>query len=386
MSVEYVTEVDAALAGELIPTWVAAFGGTPAEWSRYVELLGLPALRAARRSGRTVGGLALFETAQWFGGRAVPCAGLAAVAVAPEARRSGVARALLGRAFAELRARGVALCALYPATDGLYRALGCEQAGAWVRYAQPLRLIGGEERELPVSPLDPVDPAALHALHRTRAADEQGLLERDRALWTRLVQGEPGSVRAYLMGPPDAPEGYVVLRRAGKETLHVTDVVARTGRAARRLWTFLGDHASTAREVEWSGPPFDPWLLALPDQDARVLAAKAWMLRILDVEAALRARGWPPGAADALELEVEDALLPENAGRWRLVVADGEARVERGGQGALRLQVGALAPLYSGHVSPARLAACRPLEGSPAALAAATRLFAGPRPWMPDRF
>lgn len=386
MSVEYVTEVDAALADQLIPTWIAAFGGTPAEWRRYVELLGLRAHRAARRDGRAVGGLALYETAQWFGGRAVPCAGLAAVAIAPEARRSGVARALLGAAFAELRARGVALCALYPSNDGLYRALGCEHAGAWVRYAQPLRLVGGGERELPVSPLDPLDPAALRALHRARAADEQGLLERDHALWARVVQAELGFVRAYRVGPREAPEGYLVLRQASKDALHVTDVVARTGRAARRLWTLLGDHASTVREVEWSGPPFDPWLLSLPDQDARVLAAKAWLLRILDVEVALRARGWPPGAAGELELEVEDPLLPENAGRWRLIVADGAARVERGGQGALRLQVGALAPLYSGHLTPARLAAAGRLEGSPAALATAARLFAGPRPWMPDRF
>ena len=53
------------------------------------------------------------------------------------------------------------------------------------------------------------------------------------------------------------------------------------------------------------------------------------MLRIVDVAAALEARGYPAGLEAQLELEVEDELLAWNHGRLRLSVADGrEERLE----------------------------------------------------------
>ncbi len=66
---------------------------------------------------------------QWWYGRAVPMAGVAAVMIAPEDRGRGVGRALM-TALAELMAaRGYPLSVLYPATMTIYRSLGWEIAG-----------------------------------------------------------------------------------------------------------------------------------------------------------------------------------------------------------------------------------------------------------------
>src|SRR5262249_31986324 len=109
--------------------------------------------------------------------------------------------------------------------------------------------------------------------------------------------------------------------------------------------------------------------------------------RVLDVAAAMTARGFPPGVSGEVHVDVAgDDIVPENAGRWLLRVEDGRAEVERGGRGTLRTDVRGLAALYTGFHSPADLRAAGFADGDDASLASATALFAGPHPWMADHF
>ena len=48
-----------------------------------------------------------------------------------------------------------------------------------------------------------------------------------------------------------------------------------------------------------------------------------WMLRVVDVPAAIAARGFPPAVSVSVPLELSDQARPGNAGRWQLTVADG---------------------------------------------------------------
>ena len=78
---------------------------------------------------RLAGSALFYDMRQWWYGRAVPMAGVAAVMIAPEDRGRGVGRTLM-TALAELMAaRGYPLSVLYPATMTIYRSLGWEIAG-----------------------------------------------------------------------------------------------------------------------------------------------------------------------------------------------------------------------------------------------------------------
>ncbi|HZM00717.1 MAG TPA: sterol carrier protein domain-containing protein, partial [Planctomycetota bacterium] len=146
------------------------------------------------------------------------------------------------------------------------------------------------------------------------------------------------------------------------------------------------------------GGPAHPLLLLLAERHYSVALVDPWMLRVVDLPAALEQRGWPAGVRAELRLELSDDVLPENAGRWRLSVAEGSARVARLAPGApsaargspappvLRLDVRGLAALYSGHLSPGLLQQAGLLDGDAAALELAAALFAGPAPAMADMF
>jgi predicted acetyltransferase len=67
-------------------------------------------------------------------------------------------------------------------------------------------------------------------------------------------------------------------------------------------------------------------------------------------------------------------------------VEDGAARVERGGRGEIRIDIRALASLYSGHLSVETLRTAGWIDGPDEGLARAQAAFAGPAPWMSDSF
>ena len=211
-------------------------------------------------------------------------------------------------------------------------------------------------------------------------------------MWTRLL--EPVGSTTYIYGAVrnGELEGYVVFQQKkadGGYDLDVRDFAAPTPRALRSLWTFINDHRSLGQKVSWHGPSNDPLQSVLFEQrgDFAPIISERWMIRVLDVARALEARGYPTELDASIELEVEDDLFPENAGRYRLEVAKGDARVLRGGTGdALRMHVRGLAPLYSSLFTARQLATLGWVTGSDAALRRAEQIFHGPEPWMTEGF
>lgn len=357
-------------------------------WEHYSNLLGLENYRVIRHRGRVVGGLGIYRMGQWFGGRSIPTAGIAAVGVAPEHRGTGIAAELMRQTLQELKAGSVPLSTLYAATQRLYRKVGYEQAGNACRFSVPTHSLVSTER-LPICPVDPAVQEPFRNLYNQRAQVTNGNLDRNQAIWQRVLQPPEEIVYAYLIGPEEQPEGYVVFDQkpgTGGYTLQVRDLVTLTPTAGRGLWTFFADHRSLAKDVFWKGPVVEP-LLALPlEQTAQVVHLERWLMRVVDLPKALALRGYPAGIETELHLEVWDDLLPENTGRFILTVAQGRGEVTKGGRGELRLNIRGLSPLYTNLFTPQQLQAIGQLEATSTALSAATQIFSGPEPWMPDHF
>jgi len=138
--------------------------------------------------------------------------------------------------------------------------------------------------------------------------------------------------------------------------------------------------------ILWTGPPNDPLFLHIANQAASIDLYDRWLLRLVDVPAALAGRGYPPSLALELHLDVRDTALARNAGRLVVAIAGGRAEVERGGDGRVVADVRGLAPLYSGYLPASELAASGLLAGPNAGLAALELAFGGAVPWMPDDF
>jgi predicted acetyltransferase len=392
-------DLDIALPGDAAD--VARFGaiagrslGTPLErMPVWCDRIGASNLRLARRGSEIVGGLGMVAMGHWLGGRAVPCVGITAVAVAPEHRSRGIAGELMRTALEEARRDGVALSSLFPATYPVYRAAGYESAANRLVYRVPLTSVGAGGREPDIREATPDDHATLRALYDARARITAGQVDRTRYFFVRIHEPASGEdARTYVVEGDSGPEGYVVVwYKAGPSPLAaneltVRDVVARTPGAARRILRFLGDHRSIVAAVHVAAGPGDPLLMHLREERLTISDVQRCMVRVVDVRAALERRGWSSAVRGELHLAVRDALLRENERRYVLDVSGGRAEVREGGSGAVGIDVRGLAALYTGYLGAEELRVAGLCEGADADLARATALFAGPAPWLTDHY
>jgi len=347
-------------------------------------------VRLARASGKLVGGLMRIPMGHWFGGQRVSSLGLAGVAVGAGARGSGVALGMLREVFVEARREGLAVSSLYPSTVALYRKAGYELAGHYCATKLTLAECPRFRSALALDELGKEDEPAVEQLYAAVASERAGYLDRAPYNWDRVRTARGAAVLGVGVRGANGLEGYAYLRHSPSSgfpnDLKLSDFVAATPAACLKLYDFLACHRSTSEHALWYGGAADARLFPLPDKIYQVSVESRWMLRILDVGRALEQRGYPDVERE-LSLEVSDDVLPENGATYRLRVAGGHALVERtSGAGNVRLDVRALAALYTGFISAPELARAGLVSGSPRALASLSLLFAGPPPALADYF
>ncbi|WP_084957978.1 GNAT family N-acetyltransferase [Thermoactinospora rubra] len=276
---------------------------------------------------------------QWWHGRPQPLAGVAGVVVNPEDRGRGVGTAIVRAAIERAREQGYALSALYPATTPIYRSLGYEHAGAMHHVTFPAEALrrlgaGGAAGLRRAGPGDAAEVVAL--LGRLHAADRaSGVVSWEERTWRRLL-GAEGDMR-YI-----ADDGLVVYRWDG-DGLRVGTLVAGSRETAAALWSLVGSSSSVAERVVAVLAPEDPVFWLLRERSREQVTRVRWMLRVLDVAAAIGRRGFPAGVS------LEAFVRVEGLGGWRLEVSGGSgtAVATASGQGP-SLTLNGLSALFAG--------------------------------------
>ena len=168
--------------------------------------------------------------------------------------------------------------------------------------------------------------------------------------------------------------------------------MASTPRGWREIWRYLFEVDLVRTLKTWRLPADHP-VFTLVSEIRRLGATfgDGLWVRIVDVPAALEARtyGSDGRGRGTLVFELADTYCPWNAGRWRLDVVDGRARVERTDAPAdLALDANDLGAMYLGGFRASALAVSgRVAERRPGGLALADGLFgAALLPWCPQEF
>jgi predicted acetyltransferase len=349
-------------------------------------------LRLAHMDGEIVGGYMLLPGGQFFGGRSVPAHGVTAVAVHPAWRRRGVAGTLMRDCIRLARENGAALAPLHAATVRLYRRWGWEVCSLTTRQIVQTAALAGLSGEGSVRSRP--DRAAVEAMRRAHLAQWDGPL--DRADWFLSVEWDPGDPETsryeYGWYEGDLLTGYVrysSAREADWIRIRVQEFIFTTQDALRGLLGFLGAHESISRDVVFGHSAMidaSPlmWLLPEPHRTLETQGFLCWMQRIVDIGAAMSARGWPARAAGRAEIEVTDPVT--GVERFVLEVESGTARVIPGGGGTIRCGIGALSAWYSSALRAQDAVRLGLVEGEASAIREMDGLIAGGLPWMPDFF
>jgi predicted acetyltransferase len=382
---------------EILGLMRVSYNMSSASLAERVDWLPVEKMRCISDGDRIVAAAGARDFRQWFGGRELEMSGIWGVVTSPEHRGGGLATRAVTTLLEEARSKGQPLSALYPATQRPYRGIGFELGGTMTRHEVALDdLPRIASAPLPVSEYEPErDLEGVRTCYRASVAGHNGPIDSDEDdWWPNRILGPWFSSdvqRAVVARGPDGIEGYASFSYGSASgaidfnyNVVCRHLVASSMDGLSSLLSYLRAFRGLGVGLRFTGPPAPPLTLLVEEQRLLPIWTYRWMLRLLDVPAALSGRGY--GSANAaFDLVVEDGLFPENRGPWRVSVSDGVASVSEGpGSAAASMSIGTLSSLYSGFLSAwdaARLGLVQP-----AAAPALASVFAGPAPWMYDFF
>ncbi|PFG36026.1 putative acetyltransferase [Flavimobilis soli] len=356
-------------------------------------------------------------------GAEIAVGGLTWVIVHPQHRRRGILRAMIDHHFAACRERGEAVSALFAAEATIYGRFGYGLAANDLRVTVPrgaalrpaLTDDGAASCTVRIEELSferhgaLIDAVSTEASRRPLGVDapHEALLNRPGsvrydALTGRRRLSDPvafregkESNRIVIVERDGEPRAFAIMRRESRwevagprGVVHVSEAVVTDPGSARVLWTTLLDLDLMA-ETQAAFLPEDDVLLELlvDPRTAQARRADNLWVRVVDPAAALAQRRY--AAPLDVVLHVQDAVLPENTGAYRVTAGAFEpataARTDASPD--LSLDVRTLGSAYLGGVTLAQLAlGGHVVEHTPGALATASAAFAWPVapvcPWV----
>ena len=323
-------------------------------------------------------------------GAVVPAAHVTGVAVASTHRRRGLLRRIMTAQLQTIRDRGAEpFAVLWASEDPIYGRFGYGAAAWYVEYkiAKSETALPGEPaqgRFRQVVPSESRDELA--AVYERVRVTRPGYSSRPGRWWEHLTADPKErrrgmtALRGVLYEVDGAVEGYALWRVKGgwndigpNGEVSIREVVAESPDAYSALWRFLLSIDLT-RTVKYMFGAVDEPLLHLVTSPSGLLPSmypSLWV-RVVDVAAALEARRYAT-QVDVV-VEVSDAMLPDNSGRWHLAGDASSAKCERTDAAPdLSLDIRTLGAAYLGGTSLLSLAeAGRVTEHRPGALGKAS--------------
>lgn len=324
----------------------------------------------------------------------IPMGGVSAVGVHPTHRRRGLLRRMMAEMLEDCRQRDEPVAGLLASESVIYGRFGfglaTDAATVEIDTREAAVTTSVPELELQLLERDEwskVLPDLFDRQRRVRAG-EPG---RTNGKWEEYLADEPrrrhGGNPAFVAAGED---GYVVYRAFAdssywqRERVVVEELRGVTPDAEAGLWKFVCGLDLIDRVTAMRRPLDDPfrWRLADPRQLRTVQIEDRLHVRILDVPAAFRARGYAEEGRLVLDVvapPVEGGPSDAVPGRWVLDAGpDGAVcrPAARGEDPDVRLDVTALGALYMGGYTASLLAAAgRVEELKPGGLRAADRLL-----------
>jgi predicted acetyltransferase len=344
------------------------------------------------------------------GGATVPTAAVTVVTVHPPYRRRGLLTKMMVHQLEQVAKRGEPLAALWASESLIYGRFGYGPSSSRailsgsirnLAFLPPVRTSGSvdevtREEFLPIA----------RALHESMRPERPGTMVRDDDVWDfaifdkEFARGGASELRYVLhydeAGDVDAYATYRFkdnFEDLGPEgEVRVKEVWAEETTAYASLWRYLLDLDLARTFRLWSAPLDEPLRHLVADaRSVQTRITDNLYLRVVDVEAALRARKY--AASVDLVIEIDDPILSANSGRYRIVTdgdpAGASAEVTRvSSKPDLTMGVLELGTVYLGGPALTHLhRAGRVTEHTQGAVAAASTAFGWHRaPYCPDMF
>lgn len=330
----------------------------------------------ALHAGHVVATSAGFPFKVRLNGRGAMADGVTAVGTDPGFRRRGLVRRMITDRLTMAHENSQPVAILWASMGAIYQRFGYGLASTHVEYSFDPRFAAfqfgavpsGHTRRLPKKEAIPV----ISKLYRAFIEPRNLLLHRAPVLWDlpfrirdkrqtycAVHYGGDGEADGYLLYSTKSSDDGPGDESVADQAMTITDFVWRDMNGYRGLWEFIRSHDLVAKVSTAFAAEDDPVLGAL--LEPRILNRRTsdgiW-LRVVDVAAALAARGYDLAGETTLEI-AEDSECPWNVGTFRLATDATQAEAEKtqatSGSAEVQITTQGLASLLAGHASLSQL-------------------------------
>jgi predicted acetyltransferase len=305
-----------------------------------------------------------------FGGALVPTSGIAGVTVVAESRSRGALTPLFTATLEHARQRGAVISTLFPTAPGIYRRFGYELVADFVTVQLSTLALTAVARPPTTTTrrAGAGDVEGIRRLYDSWALAQNGPLSRRGASF----DASAGDLLTGFTGVTVAEDGeqlvgYALWNRGQgydeTSALDVPDLLASTADGYRALLRVLGSFATVAPTTRIDTSGDDLARLVLPSVGWQVQHSSPYMLRVLDVPGALRARRYARALSAELDFTLAGDFLPGLDGSYHLSVSGGQADCVPAGASDRVLSPRGLALVYAGAQSSVNLRTAGHLHG-----------------------
>lgn len=268
-----------------------------------------------------------------FQGTLLPMGGVGGVATFPTARRRGAIRRCMEKALADMLEKGYGFSCLYPFRTSYYRKFGFECGGGVKTWTIPMEDIpasyytGTMTQIFPGDDLSPLFTVFQKVMAKTdfsvvrpyysKELEEENFLNQKRYCY--LWKDDAGEPQAFILF--ENREQYIDCRI---EFGHDNGLYFANAEGFRTLLSFVKEaFASNYKGIRFMvQDPVDVQGLLPETATSSCTYSIPSMVRIISLEKVLQACRCK--GEGSLILQVEDGMLPENSGTWKLTFAPGK--------------------------------------------------------------
>lgn len=327
----------------------------------------------AEADGEIVGGFTIEHMDATRGEATLKTGGVAAVAVLPELRFSGIGAEMMKFALERMKKEGYLLSSLYPFKEGYYRRFGYEVAGQRFKISLPADKLPNVTGSLVARNANADDWREFSEVYLKFARKYSGMWTRTETYWRNFLRDDSPIPVRYLLGDP--PEAYLVVRQLGEfwgETT-ASQLVWTTPEGYRAALAVLRNIGVNRGRISWFEPSDSPYLAQYHDYGAEISLFRPIMFRCIDLPGALRQL--PCAEETEFSLSVDDKQIPSNCGPWQVCAGPDGVRLEPSASAELTVDVRHFSQALLGQPSLDRLWAHGLVGGSARSVEAALRLL-----------
>jgi predicted acetyltransferase len=359
-------------------------------------------------NGEAVAALITIPYKVWIGGARMPMLGIAGVRNALEARRHGHASSICIAAIQRGRQSGYPISMLYPFRYDFYRKLGWGAIGELIEYNFHPRNLPDYQTRHNVRRFQIEDLEQVTACYQRFVERGTCLVERTKAVWQDWMRETEERKRVAMVYSQDGQiTGYITFHLVPGEsmivqTLEVEELIYDDRQSYQGLLGFISslrDQISTVRYRARSDEGFHHVLNDPRDVRHPILGGLqsrtgqygiSYMLRVLDIEAALTARSNYNNVTGAVSFKIRDEQIEENNRSFRFTLTDGKPEAVAAQEShipCISLSIDLFSQLYSGAITAERADFLGQLETTDRdALKWMDRAFLLPKPFLQDQF